>query len=928
MASSNPFRRNKQAQILGIDNPNVINSQDDISIRNLKNLGRSQQNHHLFPRRADILGRVRKDPHSGDASIRSAGRDSDSASVSKRSQNSADDASSFSTSVYNAVSPDELDNPFDEDAYDESLEDHVPISPLSRRRTMPEKAAQLTGVAQEEGDAIWRGASKLSALPSLRQNNNSDLPDRRQIPLKAQKMLGISRHGRVGTDPDYRNDQPLSPPQRENVAPKAQKMLGIGSNPFQKAPSFEDRRQFYGDELDQHGIMGPTASESPRRNMEEFRRMHLANDKEYIYPPYFSPIRRENGSNTDVSSLSHSSLVSSPADSNPLETPRSSHEAMPRARINTESYLSTSNASDYPPPSPGSFDDYPASLNKPLPPRPGVSESTFELAGSTPVGSAATPPAQMPNPSKRRLLQQTRRAAAKAMQHRPYPGPDQIQTANSSGPVELPAEPAEPYFGGNILSSPTEGPGSQFDPVELPAREATPIDSPPRHSFRSSIASIASTATHIASQVKHPPPAVPPPRRGGSNRNTIILPAGISELEEKSSCGPQVDTAKAASMRNSFATDQAAEARGASRHPLPLPPNRAVSAKQTERFTNAARSSPNSSTEDFEPSSPPKTPGGASSVKSPSSQPVYNLPPPSYPPPSGKLPPTPPPPRHRASSDTDLTPSQPSTDANETTPINRQFENSVSPARLPKLQTQMRTEAPSLTDQLVSALSPESYSRNPFSPGDTVSVMSFDGSMPGSASKKPSLGSIAMAVAKHSHAVAPDRRPSKQEMAHLDAVVNDSNKSDKEKIDVLADLGVLQREVDALRRQFVYPKNGSSSRSGSQPGRRTGRGQVSNADTDSPRNASSGQSQPASEYASSTASPDPANANSYKSPTRSGSSNKTDTFQDASEHQHPSSPIPHPGVEWDPAKAAGAESSMATETPVRHHEGLDPNNVI
>jgi hypothetical protein len=42
MASSNPFRRNKQAQILGIDNPNIISSPDDVSIRSLKNYGMSE----------------------------------------------------------------------------------------------------------------------------------------------------------------------------------------------------------------------------------------------------------------------------------------------------------------------------------------------------------------------------------------------------------------------------------------------------------------------------------------------------------------------------------------------------------------------------------------------------------------------------------------------------------------------------------------------------------------------------------------------------------------------------------------------------------------------------------------------------------------------------------------------------------------------
>ena len=67
-----------------------------------------------------------------------------------------------------------------------------------------------------------------------------------------------------------------------------------------------------------------------------------------------------------------------------------------------------------------------------------------------------------------------------------------------------------------------------------------------------------------------------------------------------------------------------------------------------------------------------------------------------------------------------------------------------------------------------------------------------------------------MAVAAHAKFTIPtgssfDRKPSRQETLQvLNKVVNDDARTEKEKIDVLADLGALQREVDALRRSFEH----------------------------------------------------------------------------------------------------------------------------
>jgi hypothetical protein len=851
-----------------------------------------------------------------DAGSPQTGRDSDSASLSKRSQHSADDASSFSTSMYNDNSPEELDDPFDDELDDELLDDYPPVSPLSRRRTMPEKAAQLTGIAMEDTEQTWRGASKLSALQSLR-NRNPDSPDAHQVPLKAQKMLGISRRGRMMSESEYRTEHALSP-QTENVAPKAQKMLGIPSNPFQK--SYDERRQMYGDELDQAGIMGPTAnSESPRRNMDEYRRALLASEREYMNPSLFAPKYRENGSNTDVSSLSRSSLVSSPVDSASVETPRSSHEATPRPRLNTDPYPIPNMTDPYAPPSPGSFDDAsPASLkNKPLPPRPDANDPTFELAGSAvPPNSTPTPTPQMPNPQKRRLLQQTRHAAAKAMQARAHTEPRFAGETSPSDPVEL---PAEPFTGGPVTGSPSSGPGSALEPVELPAREATPIDYPPRNSFRSSIASTASTATHIAPQNKSPP-AVPPPRRGGSNRSTIIMPQGIPELAEKTPTGPsQPDPSK---TRNSFATDQMTETRSATRPPPP--PHRTMSAQRIDRFTNAAR--PRAASNE-KGQSPPKASG---SFRMPLT--VTNLPPPSGPPPLSKLPPTPPP-RRRASSETGANPPRGSIDndsdnaASPTTPrMPSGPKPAAVPARLPKLQTQIGDTGISFTDQLVSALSPSSY-RNPLSPGDTISMVSVDSPAFGAGGKKPSLGSIAMAVAKHSQAVAPDRRPSKQELARLDEVVNDDKKTDKEKIDVLADLGVLQREVDALRRAFA--SNSISTRSGSKDNSSDSENDGQRCESSSERGGNGGGEDkiPANN-------PSPFHADNPRKPSQASESSISPRTKPAAQfapmahpyhptaesnanpslnhsHSAPEQPDPfeppHPGTAWDPARASQEE---------------------
>ncbi|MCJ1445778.1 MAG: hypothetical protein MMC23_006283 [Stictis urceolatum] len=358
-------------------------------------------------------------------------------------------------------------NPFegneeeDEDSLDEL--EGKPVQ-LRRRRTVPSKVASRLDV---DIDNPWRTSTALGNLPGYSRRRSPDTA----VPLKAQKTLGIANSGRLLPQDDYRRTHSLSP-QTENVAPKAQRMLGIPSNPFQKRPTTQEDRHFFHDELEREGSRGPTTTAKKPMDVDEFKRLLLSGERN----PNFHRNFRDSSSNTDISSLSRSSILSSQPDTH-IETPRSSHEFAtrpPLTRIATDPAVSANMLEPWTnkPFSPVEIGDSSPVLNKPLPKTP---EHTFELAGSEPVHS-------------------TKRKGPPGV-------PESI--AELPDPQMMAELPGEPIIHEMPASVPE--PGSSAAPIELPAREASPIDPP---SFKSS------SLFHFTQNRNVPVP--PPPRRSGS----------------------------------------------------------------------------------------------------------------------------------------------------------------------------------------------------------------------------------------------------------------------------------------------------------------------------------------------------------------------------------------------------------------------------
>ena len=285
-------------------------------------------------------------------------------------------------------SPVDNENPFSEDSNEEDeYEDEFDEGnfPPQRkgRRIVPYKANQALNV---DWDNPWRNSTAMGNLPGTGKRTERDATS---IAPKAQRMLGMSRTGRALDQDGYRRENSLSP-QTDNVAPKALRTLGIPSNPFQR-PLTADNQSLHSNDEDHISI----ASAAHRQmDPDEFKRLLFSGHHTSAF---------DNGSSTDVSSNSRSSMLSSQSY---RDTPRSSHEILldegnmraynrltqrpPLSLLSSKSSRTDSLVDPAAvltePFSPLSslHPDSPTDLNKPLPNTPKRPDTIFELPAQVP----------------------------------------------------------------------------------------------------------------------------------------------------------------------------------------------------------------------------------------------------------------------------------------------------------------------------------------------------------------------------------------------------------------------------------------------------------------------------------------------------------------------------------------------------------------